>query len=210
MSSYCTNCGESTSEDNSHWYNDEVYCESCFYDSYTYCNRCDEAVNRDYCHYDGDGDAICSSCWEDDVDDNAPVNPEVNDSEREQILNLCKCWLKGEKPKTLIRINRSDYRLEEIQTGVGLVDHALYLYGLADREEYQIKASPDIIEIVRTQISELRLEAIVIEDTGHHRLAISRTLRENNLEEIIQLIKSIHNSEFNIHNLRSEATPCVE
>ena len=89
MSVHCTNCGESTSEDSSHWYNDEVYCESCFYDSYSYCTRCDEAVNRDYCHYDNDGDPVCDECYHDDIDDNAPDNPEVNDSEREQILNLC-------------------------------------------------------------------------------------------------------------------------
>ena len=209
MSRYCTNCGETVSEDGGHWYNDEIYCEGCFYDRYTYCQRCDEAINRDYCHYDNSGDAVCDSCWEDDVDDNAPVNPEINDSERKQIITLSKCWLKGEKPKTLIRINRNDHHLEEIQAGVGLVDHALYLYGLIDRDEYQIKASPNIIQKVKELVSNSSINATVFEDIGHNRLAISRSLREEHRDEIIQLIKSIHTSEFNIHNLRS-ATPCVE
>jgi hypothetical protein len=195
MSEYrCESCGEPISEDNAHWYDGDMFCEGCFYDSYTYCQRCDDAINRDYCHIDNDGDHICDRCWDEDIDDNAPDNPEVNDSEREQIINLSKCWLKGEKPKTLIRINRNDYHLEEIQSGVGLVVSALYIYGLYDRDEYQIKASPNIFEAVREQISELQIEATLFEDIGHNRLSFSRTLREEHREEIIQLIKSIHNS----------------
>jgi hypothetical protein len=202
MSRYCEQCGEVVSEDGGHWYNDELFCEGCFYDSYTYCQRCDDTINRDYCHTDNDGDHICDSCWEEDVDDNAPVNPEINDSEREQIINLSKCWLKGEKPKTLIRINRNDYHLTEIQQGVGLVDHALYLYGLADRDEFQIKASPDILEIVKEFTNSSSIDATVFEDTGHNRLAVSRTLRENNLEEIIELIKQI--------TIKEKEPSCVE
>ncbi len=194
MSRYCEQCGEAVSEDGGHWYNDELYCEGCFYDSYTYCQRCDDAINRDYCHYDGDGDAICDECYDNDIDENAPVDPEVNDSEREQIINLSKCWLKGKKPKTLIRINRNDKHLQEIQAGVGLVVHALYLYGLRDRDEFQIKASSDLIDKVKEFTNSSSITATVFEDIGHNRLAISKTLRENNLTEIIQLIKSIHNS----------------
>lgn len=191
MSRYCEQCGESVSEDGGHWYNDELYCEGCFYDSYTYCQRCDDSVSRDYCHYDGDGDAICDECYDNDIDENAPVDPEINDSEREQIINLSKCWLKGKKPKTLIRINRNDQHLQEIQAGVGLVVHALYLYGLQDRDEFQIKASADLIDKVKELAPK---NIIVFQDIGHNRLAISKTLRENNLTDIIQLIKSIHNS----------------
>ena len=217
MSRYCEECGDVVSEDSGHFYNDDFYCDGCFYDSYTYCQRCDDAVNRDYCHTDNNGDHICDSCWDEDMDDNAPVDPEINDSERKQIINLSKCWLKGEKPKTLIRINRNDHHLEEIQSGVGLVDHALYLYGLRDRDEFQIKASPDLIDKVKELINSSSITATVFEDIGHNRLAISSSLRENNSDEIIELIKNIQHSQFsarsltdNIHNLRSEATPCVE
>jgi len=188
MSRYCEQCSEVVSEDGGHWYNDELYCEGCFYDSYTYCQRCDDAINRDYCHTDNDGDHICDRCWEEDIDDNAPVDPEINDSERKQIINLSKCWLKGEKPKTLIRINRSDDYLEEIQSEVGLVAHAPYIYGLRDREEYQIKASPNIIQKVKELAPK---NTIVFEDIGHNRLAISKTLREQHQEEIINLIKAV-------------------
>ena len=208
MSRYCIDCGEVISEGNEHWYNDESYCENCFYEYHTYCQRCDEAISRDNCRYDDNDDAICDRCWEEEIDDNAPDNPNVNDSERKQIINLSKCWLRGEKPKTLIRINRNDHHLSEIQSGVGFVDHALYVYGLQDRDEYQIKASADILESVRNQISELNLTATVYEDIGNRRLGLSRTLREENRNEIIELIKNIHNSPqgvsqttFIIHNL---------
>ena len=188
MSQYCEQCGEAVSEDGGHWYNDEMYCEGCFYDSYTYCQRCDDSVSRDYCFTDNDGDHLCDRCWDENIDDNAPVDPEVNDSERKQIINLSKCWLKGEKPKTLIRINRNDHLLEEIQAGVGLVGHALYLYGLQDRDEFQIKASADLIDKVKEHAPK---NCIVFQDIGHNRLAISRTLREEHREEIIQLIKKV-------------------
>ena len=187
----CESCGEQLSDDDAYWYEGDAFCENCFYDSYTYCERCDEPISRDYCYIDRDGYHYCNRCHEDNIDDNAPVNPEVNDSERKQIINLSKCWLRGEKPKTLIRINRNDYHLEEIQEKVGLTTRQLYLYGLADRDEYQIKASSNILETVRLQISELEIEATISEDIGCNRLAFSRTLREEHREEIIQLIKTI-------------------
>ena len=203
MSRYCEQCGEPVSEDGGHWYNDELYCEGCFYDSYTYCQRCDDSINRDYCHTDNDGDHLCDRCWDENIDDNAPVDPEINDSERKQIINLSKCWLKGEKPKTLIRINRNDNHLEEIQSGVGLVVSALYLYGLRDRDEFQIKASADLINLVKKHKPE---NVIVFEDIGHNRLAISRTLREQHQEEIIQLIVNL---QLSIINSKTEENICA-
>jgi len=187
--SQCVQCGEKMSEGDAHWYDGEMYCESCFYDSYVYCSRCDEAISRENCTYNDNGDPVCDDCYDNDIDENAPVNPDVSDSEREQIITLCKCWLKGEKAKTLIRINRGDLLLEEIQSRVGLVDHPIYLYGLSDRAEYQIKASSDILELVKSQVLELGLEAVVSEDIGHNRLAISKTLRRENLNGVVELIK---------------------
>lgn len=69
-----------------------------------------------------------------------------------------------------------------------MVVHALYLYGLRDREEFQIKASADLIDRVKELAPE---NIIVFEDIGHNRLAISKSLRENNLTDIIQLIKKV-------------------
>jgi hypothetical protein len=191
MSIECTNCGCEFDEDDIRWYGDAPYCEDCFSDRYTYCYRCDEPVNRDYCHYDSTGEPICDDCYENEVDYNAPDNPEINDVEREQIINLSKCWLKGEKPKSLIRINRHDFYLKEIQEGSGLVDLSLYLYGLIDRDEYQLRVSPNIFNRISQYVSLNNWDVKLYEDKGHNRLGISKALREEKKEEIIQLIKSI-------------------
>lgn len=196
----CTSCSGEFNSDDIRWFGDDPYCDDCFFDRYTYCNNCDEPVSRDYCSYNGDDDPICDDCYDDDIDYNAPDNPDISDSERKQIVSLCKCWLKGERPKSLIRINKNDFHLSEIQTGVGLclpasggVEHVLYLYGLVDRDDFQIKASPNILPKVKEYISQNNITAIIKEDIGHNRLGISKILRENNLNQIIELIKLITN-----------------
>ena len=62
------------------------------------------------------------------------------------IIHLSRAWLNGKvEHKSLISINEKDYLLKTIRDKVGLVGNPLYLYGLQDREEYQIKASSDIL-----------------------------------------------------------------
>ncbi|MHA1911700.1 MAG: hypothetical protein ACTSYA_08410 [Candidatus Kariarchaeaceae archaeon] len=188
----CTSCSREFNSDDIRWFGDDPYCDDCFFDRYTYCSSCDEPVSRDYCSYNGDDDPICDDCYDDDIDYNAPDNPDISDSERKQIVSLCKCWLKGERPKSLIRLNKNDFYLSEIQTGAGLVEQALYLYGLVDRDDFQIKASPNILPKVKKYISQNNIEAIIKEDRGHSRLGVSKQLREESPNKIIELIKSIH------------------
>jgi len=144
----CDMCEEEITEDGVRWYGDDPYCEHCFFESYTYCCNCDEAVDRDYCRYDSNDDPVCDYCYGEDSDPDAPDDPDVFDSNRTEIISLANNWLTGERPKRLIKINHHDYRLQEIQEGLGLVDLGLYLYGLQDREEYQLKVSPNLFNRV--------------------------------------------------------------
>lgn len=187
----CTNCEQEISEDNARWYNDNPYCENCFFDSYTYCARCDEPIDREYCRYDSHDEAVCSDCYEDDYDEDAPDNPEIYDSQRNEIIALANDWLLGYKPKRLIKISQNDYMLEEIQKQLGMVDKGLYLYGLQDRTEYQIKASENIIDKVKDFTDNNNWDVTVIPDTGINRLGISWILRDTRLPEIIDLLKEL-------------------
>ena len=187
----CTNCEKELSSDEIRWAFDEPYCEDCFYDSYNYCVRCDGIVSRDNSCYDSDGDPYCPECYEQEQDEDCPDNPEVDQNDREIILQLCNCWLKGERPKGLIRINQSDHHLHEIQAKVGLIEKPVYLYGLIDREEYQIKISGNIYNRVSQFTTLNNWDVLLSEDTGVNRLGISRTLREEKTQEVIQLIKEL-------------------
>ena len=187
----CTCCEEELIEDEVRWYGDDLYCEHCFYESYTYCARCDEAVDRDYCRYDSNDDPVCDYCYGEESDPDAPDNPEVFDSNRTEIISLANNWLTGKFPKKLIKINRYDYRLIDIQEGVGLVDHGLYLYGLQDREVYQIKVSPNLFNRVSQYTTLNNWNIKIVTDTGTNRIGISHSLRESKHQEIIRLLKEL-------------------
>lgn len=185
----CTSCEREYDPDDMRWFNDEPYCEECFFESFTFCSRCDEAIDRDYARYNSSDEAMCSDCYEEDDDPDAPENPEIFDSQRNEIISLAKDWLKGKRPKRLIKINPNDFSLAEIQSGVGLVDHALYLYGLQDREEYQLRVSPNLFNRVSQYTSLNNWNIILEQDVGANRIGISRTLRENKFDSIIDLLK---------------------
>lgn len=187
----CTSCEEELRDDEARWYGDEPYCEHCFYESYTYCYRCDEAIDRDHCRYNGDDEPVCFDCYEEEEDPNAPDDPEVFDSNRAEIISLAKNWLSGKRPQSFIKINRYDYRLTNIQEGLGLVDHVLYLYGLQDREEYQLKVSPNLFNRVSQYINLNNWNAQIETDTGTNRIGISKTLREKKYQEILVLLKEL-------------------
>ena len=187
----CTSCDNEFDSDDIRWYGDDPYCENCFFDRYTYCSQCDEPVNRDCCRYDSNDDPICDDCFEEDIDNNAPDNPEISDAEREQIVTLSKSWLKGERSKTLIRINRHDLYLSDIQEKAGLVSNPIYLYGLIDRDDYQIRVSHNIFNQVSQHVTLNNWGVTLEEGTGVNRLGISRSLRENKLTDVIELIKEI-------------------
>jgi hypothetical protein len=134
---------------------------------------------------------MCSDCYEEEDDPEAPDNPEVFDNQRNEIISLAKDWLNGKRPKRLIKINPNDYLLPKIQEGLGLVDHVLYLYGLQDREEYQIKASPNLFNRVSQYTTLNNWNVIISHDIGSNRIGISRSLRETKLDGIINLLKNL-------------------
>lgn len=187
----CDRCEEEITEDEVRWYGDDPYCEHCFFESYTYCSNCDDAVDRDYCRYDSNDDPVCDYCYGEDSDPEAPDDPEVFDCNRTEIISLATSWLTGKRPKRLIKINHHDYRLTEIQEGIGLVDHALYLYGLQDREEYQIKVSPNLFNRVSQYTTLNNWDITIQQDTGTNRIGISRILRVKKLEKVIELLKEL-------------------
>ena len=135
---------------------------------------------------------IVTSCYEQEHDDDAPDNPEVYDSDREFIIQISRNWLQGKvEYKKLISINDKDYHLKAIKDKVGLVENPIYIFGLADRDEYQISASPNIIEDVKEVALINGIEAVIKEGIGCNRLGISLSLRQNNLPQIVNLIKQI-------------------
>ena len=93
--------------------------------------------------------------------------------------------------KKLISINDKDYHLKAIKEKVGLVENPIYIFGLADREEFQISASPNIIEDVKDSVLLVGIQAVITEGIGCNRLGISLSLRQNNLPQVVNIIKQI-------------------
>lgn len=189
----CTHCGDQITESEARFAYDNPYCQECFDEFYNYCSRCDTIIGRDYTTYDSDGEPFCNECWENQIDnDVAPDNPDVNDDDRELIIRLSRNWLNGKVDYSkFIDINERDQYLKAIKTKVGLVDNPLYVFGLMDREEYQISCSSDLFNDVK-EYAMLNLPDIQITETdGENRLGISLSLRENNQTEIVNLIKHI-------------------
>ena len=189
----CTNCDEELTDGEAHFAFDEPYCEECFDNSYTYCCRCDTIVSRnDITHYSDDGDPYCSDCWDEDYDDEAPNNPNVYEEDRDLIIHLSRSWLQGNNEyRRLIIINEKDYHLKTIRSKVRYTYRPLYVFGLIDREDYQISASKNIIDDIK-EFALLNLSNVkVIEGIGTNRLGISLSLRENHQKEIVNLIKKI-------------------
>ncbi|MBX3006965.1 MAG: hypothetical protein KF816_02955 [Melioribacteraceae bacterium] len=172
--------------------NDEIYCEECFSENYNYCNRCDEVISRDETQWDDEGDPLCSSCYENMHDDDSPDNPHVYDSDRKLILELSRSWLSDRSNhKSLLKINKNDFLLQKIRDSVGLVDNPIYLFGLIDRDEYQLSVSPNLMEEVKDFILINGLELKIIEGIGSNRIGISYSLRKDHLPTVIKLIKQI-------------------
>ncbi|MBV6419557.1 MAG: hypothetical protein DAHOPDDO_00780 [Ignavibacteriaceae bacterium] len=189
---HCTNCDELISDDGVRWANEEPYCEECFDELYNYCSRCDAVIRRESTLYDSSGDPLCSECWEDNVDDDCPDNPPVSESDRELVIKLSRSWLQGKvETRRPIFINDKDILLRTIKDKVGLVDTPVYLFGLVDRQEYQISASSDLFEPVQQYILINNIPVTVVSTPGCNRLGISLSLRKNYQKEIVELIKSV-------------------
>ncbi len=146
----CSACNDEIPQDELRWDGDLPLCEQCFDDRFDFCSRCDATIPREDTNYEDDGNPYCNSCNEQEHDDDAPNNPEVYDSDRNFIIQISRDWLQGKvEYKKLISINDKDYHLRAIKEKVGLVEDPIYIFGLVDREEFQISASSNIIEDVK-------------------------------------------------------------
>ena len=188
----CDGCECDLSRQSARFVREEIYCDDCFSEMFNYCDRCDEILHRDDTLWDNDGNPLCSECYEKSYDDDSPDNPPVYDSDRKLILELSRGWLSGKcKHKTLIKINKKDFLLQKIKDKIGLVESSLYIFGLHDRKEYQLSASSNIIEDVNEFILLNGVDIIVIEGIGCNRLGISYSLRKENFNLVVNLIKKI-------------------
>lgn len=189
---HCNNCEEELHDDAVRWAFEEPYCEDCFDNMFNYCCRCDSVIYRENAHYNDDGDPYCSDCYQDDYDDDAPDNPDVTDSDREHVIKLSRSWLQGKiETRRPIFINDKDILLRTIKDKVGLVDSPIYVFGLIDRDEYQLSATSDLFDAVQSFLLVKQSTAKVISSPGCNRLGISLTLRKNHQSEIIELIKTV-------------------
>jgi hypothetical protein len=188
----CTNCNDVIPDGEVRWAFEDPFCENCFNDRYTYCSACDSVINRDEAVYNNSDDPLCNDCYREDNDDDAPDNPPVEESDREYILTLSRNWLSGKVDhRRFININTKDFFLSEIRTKVGLIDSPINLYGLKEREEYQITLSPDLEQKVKDLLPESLKYFTIKSVEGVRRLGLSYNIRKDYRPEIIQLIKSL-------------------
>ena len=189
---HCNNCEEELHDDAVRWAFEEPYCEDCFDNMFNYCCRCDSVIYRENAHYNDDGDPYCSDCFQEDYDDDCPDNPDVTDSDREYVIKLSRSWLQGKiETRRPIFINDKDILLKTIKDKVGLVDNPIYVFGLVDRDEYQLSASSDLFDTVQSFLLVKQSTAKVISSPGCNRLGIGLALRKNHQSEIIELIKTV-------------------
>jgi hypothetical protein len=185
----CNNCNDVIPDGEVHWAYEDPFCHSCFSDSYTYCSACDSVVSRNEVVYNNSDDPLCNDCYQDAYDDDAPDNPPVEESDREYILTLSRNWLSGKIDfRRFININTKDFFLSEIRTKVGLIDSPVNLYGLKEREEYQITVSPDL-ETIKELLPESLKYYTIKSVEGVRRIGLSYNIRKDYRQEIIQLIK---------------------
>jgi hypothetical protein len=188
----CTNCNCEIPSHQVKYAFDDVLCEECFSENYNVCNRCDEVISRDQTLWDGDGNPYCNDCYQDDYDSDCPDNPDVYDSDRKLILQLSRDWLNGRcNHKSLIRINTKDFQLQKIKDKIGLVDIPIYLFGLIDRDEYQLTVSPNLMDQVKEFILINGLDLKINEGIGSNRIGICYSLRKDHLPTVVKLIKQL-------------------
>jgi hypothetical protein len=189
---HCTNCDEPVNDNEVRWANEEPFCENCWDELYNYCSTCDGVILREHTLYDSSGDPLCNDCYEDNFDDDCPDNPTVTETDRELVIKLSRSWLQGKlETRRPIFINDKDILLKTIKDKVGLVDNPIYLFGLVDRDEYQLSASSDLFEPVQQYVLIHNIQATVVSTPGCNRLGLSLSLRKNNQQQIVELIKSI-------------------
>lgn len=97
--------------------------------------------------------------------------------------------------------NKNDSYLDEISKKAGKTCKPLYLYGLYDRIEFEIRCSHDVYDILLLAelIDEEDLlqtpkgKVKVVKESGERRIGISYNLREKHMDFCINLVKKITN-----------------
>ncbi|MCA0390091.1 MAG: hypothetical protein LCH52_16495 [Bacteroidetes bacterium] len=190
--SYCEACNEPLDEDEIWWAFEEPYCITCYRERFSTCSECDELLHAEDGHYTDDS-CLCDECYEKfGSDPEMPENPVILPNDREEILNLCRTWLYSKKKrKQMIKINSKDIGLSRIRELVGHVSKPVYVFGLVDREEYDVSVSIDL----KDRLMEYRLlhglPWRVIETDGNRRIGFTLKLRSESPEIIANLLKSL-------------------
>ncbi|MBL1215802.1 MAG: hypothetical protein HND52_20705 [Ignavibacteriae bacterium] len=191
---HCDCCERQLDDDDIQWAFDNPLCDDCFSETYTYCVSCDCTLGRDEAYYEND-DPYCYNCYEDNTDSHAPNDPPVDDTDRELIIHLSNNWLAGKSNfKYPLKINHNDFQLPELKSKTGLIDKSIYVYGLVDRDEYQLRATTDLFNLISQYVTLNNWDVkLTNEATGIGRLGISRELRENRADELVEMLHSIIN-----------------
>jgi len=225
----CSNCEELVHSDDVQTHNDTIYCQGCFdemfvccsdcseyyhqdevYDgicrhceeeNYCTCNSCENRIHRDDALYDEDDEPYCENCYR-ESDDDIPKNPEIGNDELIATSLLCKAPIAN--CPTAIRCwgNFKDVLIPNLIFKLGPVKHPVYLYGLKDREEYQLKLSVNVAGQIKKALAAHGLTPEIL-ITGHaSRIGIARQLRQEHFSTILKVLKSALNE--------TEDKPCAE
>ncbi|MDZ7762904.1 MAG: hypothetical protein U5K00_00545 [Melioribacteraceae bacterium] len=76
-----------------------------------------------------------------------------------------------------------------------MVSTPIYFYGLSDRDEYEIKVSPNLLEKAQRYLKRKEIELNHIMDTGANRIGVSFTLRKDQSQLIVNLLKELTTQE---------------
>jgi len=174
--------------------NGRIICDTCFDENYHYCSRCDTIIHENDTYYSECGDPLCNDCRDDEntYDENCPDNPEVSEEEIKEVVELANQWLNDDSPRRYnISIRTGDFMLSDLRKQIGLILNPIYVFGLYDRTEYQISVSSDLLDTVNTFIEQHNLNWNVHEGIGTKRLGLSYSIRLNEYETVLALLKQI-------------------
>lgn len=178
----CPRCEETTHRD------DQGYlgvCSPCS-DHYRECTGCREVIHEESAYYDEDEDPdyenpLCYRCYNRDrrrgrsgdsrlfIEQNPPISPE----QKEDIFRLISRPLPRKGFRRLTG-NKDDYLIQKIIDEVGPVENPIYIYGLTDRPGFSLRASVDLLPIVKKVVG-YGME--IPPEGGTRRLGISKSLR---------------------------------
>lgn len=194
----CVICDEELDSNSVRYAYHDPYCEDCFDDRYDYCFECCRIINlsnNDW--YDDDDNRICSSCYNKRTNGpKYPINPNVNDSDRTEVLKLAKQYVQTlGADKFTLRTKPGDYRMKEIAEAVGKISKPIYLFGIKDEKNYRILATQDILGLVVNYFEDkahIVDRKDIVQNKGYLRLGLDRALRAVHFDKCVELIKYIN------------------